>query len=135
MFPMFSVPQMSGGALPLYRDVLMDYDTGLPVWQAGNPVIVSGLEAVKSWAYRAALTEQARFPVFSALYGCRMGQLIGQPYESDTKRSEAARLLQEALRRSPYITSVEVLDTSFDGSTIHITANLKTIYGEEEIYV
>ena len=57
LFPMFSLPQENpGAALPLYTDVAMDYDRGEPRWESGNPVVVTGLEAVKSWAWRTIAT-------------------------------------------------------------------------------
>lgn len=134
LFPMFSLPPSeTAAALPLYTDVLMDYERAVPVWQAGNPVIVQGQEAVKGWAFRAILTAKAHWPIFDPSYGCDLTNLVGQPYTSDIKRSEAARYLRDALLNSPYITGVEVLDTTFEGSTVHITARLTTVYGEEEM--
>lgn len=62
LFPMFAAPAASQRAdLPLYTDVAMDYDAMEPRWESGEPVIVTGLEAVKSWAVRAILT--ARIPL------------------------------------------------------------------------
>ena len=54
IFPMFPsvVRRDGGGGLPLYRDVAMDFGAGRPLWSGGNPVVVCGLEAVKSWAWR-----------------------------------------------------------------------------------
>lgn len=66
LFPMYSIPQGStAGELPLYTDVAMDYTAGTPRWESGNPVIVSGLEAVKSWAWRAAATARYQYKCFS----------------------------------------------------------------------
>ena len=114
LFPMFSLPQQdAGGALPLYTDVAMDYDRGEPRWESGNPVIVSGLEAVKSWAWRAIATERYRWPIFTWSYGCELLTLVGQPYLAETKRSEAERYVKEALLVSPYIRSVRVSDARF----------------------
>ena len=64
LFPLFSVPEAGTADLPLYTDVAMDYETGVPRWESGNPVIVTGLEAVKSWAWRAAATARYRWPAF-----------------------------------------------------------------------
>lgn len=136
LFPMYSLPQAAqGGQLPLYTDVAMDYDAGTPRWESGNPVMVTGLEAVKSWAWRAVATARYRFPAFSWSYGCELEALVGQPYQADTKRSEAARYIREALEVSPYITAVEVREVTFSGSTFHMTVGLSTVYGEEEFHV
>ena len=44
LWPMFSAPtDRQAGRLPLYRDILMDYEAGRPVWEGGGPVMVTGL--------------------------------------------------------------------------------------------
>ena len=136
LFPQFSAPAAGQSqSLPLYRDVLMDYETGRPMSESGNPVMVTGLEAVKVWAWRAIDTARYRYPCFSWSYGCELEDLIGQPYQADTKRSEAERYVKEALLVSPYIRSVRVSDTRFEGSTLHMTVELTTVYGRETLYV
>lgn len=135
LFPQFSLPQSVRGELPLYTDVAMDYGAGTPRWESGNPVVVSGLEAVKSWAWRAVATARYRYPAFSWNYGCELEALVGQPYQADTKRSEAARYVQDALLVSPYILACSVGDVSFDGSVLHMTVAFTTVYGKEGFYV
>ena len=136
LFPMFSFPQgQAGGNLPLYTDVAMDYEAGTPRWESGNPVIVTGLEAVKSWAWRAVATARYRWPGFSWSYGCELESLVGQPYQKETKRSEAVRYVQDALLVSPYITACSVSDVTFDGSTLHMEVEISTIYGKEGFHV
>ena len=136
LFPIFSTPTAAqGGQLPLYTDVAMDYDAGTPLWEGGNPVVVTGLEAVKSWAWRAIDTARYRYPCFSWSYGCELEALIGQPYQADTKRSEAERYVKEALLVSPYIQAVRVSDTCFEGSTLHMTVELTTVYGDSQFSI
>ena len=135
LFPMFSFPQDRTGALPLYCDVQMDYEQGCPMWAGGAPVLVTGLEAVRGWAWRAIDTARYRFPVFSWSFGCELEALVGQPYRADTKRSEAERYVREALLVSPYIREVQVTDTTFEGSTMHIAVDLTTVYGRASVYV
>ena len=136
LFPLFSIPR-SGQTeqLPLYTDVAMDYDAGAPRWESGNPVTVTGLEAVKSWAWRAVATARYRWPVFDWSYGCELESLVGQPYQKETKRSEAVRYVQDALLVSPYITACSVSDVTFDGSTLHMEVEISTIYGKEGFHV
>ena len=88
LFPLFqTAPQSAAAALPLLRDVAMDYEKGAPLFAGGNPVVVSGLEAVKSWAWRAIQTARYRHSSFSWDYGCELENLVGQPYGQDTRRS------------------------------------------------
>lgn len=136
LFPMFSPPAATQATdLPLYTDVAMDYDRGEPRWESGNPVIVSGLEAVKSWAWRAIAIERYRWPIFTWSYGCELQTLVGRPYLSDTKRSEASRYVNEALMVSPYITAVSVREVSFQGSTLHLDVEFESVYGKERLNV
>ena len=113
----------------------MDYETGRPVWESGNPVFVTGLEAVKGWAWRAVATARYRYPHFSWSYGCEIESLIGQPYQAETKKSEAERYVKEALLVSPYIREAHVSETRFEGSVLHMTVELTTVYGKEWLYV
>ena len=135
LFPQFTAPAGQSRDLPLYRDVRMDYDAGRPMWESGSPVLVAGLEAVKGWAWRAIDTARYRYPCFSWSYGCELEALIGQPYQADTKRSEAERYVKEALLVSPYIRSVRVSDTRFEGSTLHMTVELTTVYGDSQFSI
>ena len=136
LFPMFTAPTaVQSRDLPLYRDVLMDYEAGRPVWESGSPVFVTGLEAVKGWAWRAVDTARYRYPCFSWSYGCELENLVGQPYQAETKKSEAERYVKEALLVSPYIREVRVSDTRFEGSTLHMTVEFSTVYGKERIDV
>ena len=52
LFPIFqtAAPEGTAQALPLYWDVDMDYDKGVPRFSGGEPVLASGLEAVKGWS-------------------------------------------------------------------------------------
>lgn len=137
LFPMFSAQEGADQSadLPLYTDVAMDYEAGTPRWESGQPVVVTGLEAVKSWAWRAVATARYQWAAFSWSYGCELEALIGQPYQADTKRSEAERYVKEALLVSPYIRSVRVSDTRFEGSTLHMTVELTTVYGDSQFSI
>ena len=135
LFPLFQTAVQPAAALPLYRDVAMVYEPGVPVFSGGQPVLVSGLEAVKSWAWRAVATARYRYSCFSWDYGCELEQLVGQPYGNDTRRSEAVRYVREALEVCPYITSAQAAVEGLEGSVLRITVRMETVYGGAEIYV
>ena len=133
IFPMFPsvVRRDGGGGLPLYRDVAMDFGAGRPLWSGGNPGVVCGLEAVKSWAWRAVMTARYRYAAFSWRFGCELEALVGQPYRSDTKLSEAARYVEEALTASPYILEARASGVRFEGSRLHMRVRFQSVYGED----
>lgn len=136
LFPLFqTAPQSGAAALPLLRDVAMDYEKGAPLFAGGNPVVVSGLEAVKSWAWRAIQTARYRYSSFSWDYGCELENLVGQPYGQDTRRSEAVRYVREALEVCPYITSAQAVVEGLEGSSLHIRVVMRTVYGDGTLEV
>lgn len=136
LFPLFqTAPQSGAAALPLLRDVAMDYEKGAPLFAGGNPVVVSGLEAVKSWAWRAIQTARYRYSSFSWDYGCELENLVGQPYGQDTRRSEAVRYVREALEVCPYITSAQASVEGLEGSSLHIRVVMRTVYGDGTLEV
>lgn len=136
LFPIFQVTEPAAAAdLPLYRDVAMDYERGVPRFSGGEPVLVTGLEAVKSWAWRALMTERYRWSCFTWDYGCEVASLAGQPYREDTRLSEATRYVEEALTVCPYITGASAQVVRFEGSTLHMNLTLTTIYGEANLDV
>lgn len=137
IFPMFQAPLQTagGGGLPLYRDAAIDYVSGRPRWSGGSPVIVCGLEAVKGWAWRAVMTARYRFAAFGWEFGCELQALVGQPYRSDTKLSEAGRYVEEALTASPYILEAHASGVCFEGGTLHMNVRFRSVYGEGGFYV
>lgn len=136
LFPILPAPPAQQAAgLPLFRDIAMDFDRGIPLFAGGNPMIAEGLEAVKGWAFRMLKTARYRYAHFSWDIGSELEALVGQPYSTGTKLAEASRYVQDALLVSPYITDVRVTKSSFAGTTLALTIALTTVYGEATIYV
>ena len=136
LFPMFETSAAEEDAyLPLYRDAAWDYERDAPVFSGGAAAVASGLEAVKSWVWRAIKTARYQFPIFSWDYGCELDALVGQPYQEDTKLQEARRYIQEALTVNPYITAAEVTEIALEGSQVRLCVEVDTVYGKETIHV
>ncbi len=126
-------PQSS--KLPLCREVAWDFEKGVPVFSGGQPLVVSGADAVRVWAWKALKTARRRFPAYTWGYGCEAERLVGKPFDEGVKRSEAARYVREALEVNPYITGVRSVDVSFAGSTLAIQCEISTVYGEVTVNV
>lgn len=132
IFPLLGdspAPAMSE-ALPLAREIARDPATGQTTWRGGSPVIATGLDAVRSWAFAALATVRCRHPIYSRDFGCEADRLIGHAYTQEVKTVEAARMIRDALTVSPYVTDVQDVDVSFEGTTLTIGCRLITIYGE-----
>lgn len=136
LFPDSSVSSGAGSsasALPTAVEAAWDFETDRPVFHRGEPVLVTGLEAVKVWAWNALKTARFRFRHHTRAYGCEIERLVGQPFSEDVKRSEAARYFREALEIDPYITGVEDVTAEFSGSTLTVRGTIRTIYGDTEV--
>lgn len=117
-------------ALPLAREMAWDFQADRPILRGGEPILVSGAQAVRVWAWNALKTVRYRWEMFSFQYGCELTRLVGQPFSADTKRAEAVRYIQEALLASPYVTRVDVSGLALEGAKLKAEVAVMTIYGE-----
>lgn len=136
IFP-FLQPQIfaaaSNTALPPYCDVKWDYVRDVPVFSGGEPVLVTGIEAVMGWAWRALHTERYQHPVYSWDYGCEISDLIGQNWTRGAKEAEAARYIRECLTANPYITGVDDIRAQFADGVLTLSCTVRIIYGDERL--
>ena len=133
LFPLIEAPDAGtvvSGTLPLAREVAWDFAKDQPIWRSGKPLYVTGAAAVLVWAWNCIHTERFAHDVFSRDYGQDLAGLIGQPYGDEVRQSEAIRKLREALLINPYITAVDQVSVTFEGSRLTISCSLTTIYGE-----
>ena len=121
--------------LPLYQEVKWDFEKGRPVFRGGEPVVVEGAEAIKTWVWKALVTQRARYEIYSWDFGSEVESLIGQPYTDELKRAEAVRYVREALEINPYITEVTAATVEFDNGVLTISVTVDTGYGEVQAYV
>lgn len=133
LFPLIEAPDAGtvvSGTLPLAREVAWDFAKDQPIWRSGKPLYVTGAAAVLVWAWNCIHTERFAHDVFTSDYGQDLAGLIGQPYGDEVRQSEAIRKLREALLINPYITAVDQVSVTFEGSRLAISCSLTTIYGE-----
>ena len=121
--------------LPLYREVKWDFEKGEPVFRGGEPVVAEGAEAIKTWVWKALVTERARYEIYSWNFGSEVESLIGQPYTDELKRAEAVRYVREALEINPYITEVTAASVDFDNGVLTIDVTVDTVDGEVQAHV
>lgn len=133
IFPMISPPAPAAAApasLPMCREVAWDYQNNRPIFRRGEPVTVTGREAVKVWIWKALHTTRYRYEIYSWAYGNEFESLLGQAYTQNLKEAEAPRYLREALEINPYITAVTNITVDFSGSRLTVAGRAETIYGE-----
>lgn len=124
-----SIYSKTAASLPLFTDIYFDEVLRL---DGGEPVRVSGQEALILWVKRALKTQRGRYIALCSNYGCEVENLIGHNYSRELTASEAERYIKEALLINPYILSVEITDTKLSESVLTAIINLSTVYGDEK---
>ena len=119
-------------ALPIPRDIAIDFATGEPIIENNDFVVVEKDEAIKVWCYYALKINRDRFIIYSPQYGSTLEELIGNNY-IDTYKYELEKRVSDCLLVSPYIKSVDKVETNFDSETGELTGEIyiTTIYSEE----
>lgn len=118
---------------PTYKEIAWNFKNNQPVIENGEFKIVEGNEAIKVWIYLSLLTPNKQYPIYSWDYGSEVKELIGKNYTKALTESEAQRLIEECLLINPYITDIQVTDTSFKDSILTCNIKVTTIYGDVEV--
>lgn len=120
----------------VYRDVKWDFSADKPIFDGnGEPVIVSGLEAVMSWAWRALHTERFLHEIFSWSYGNEILALAGQQWIREVKEAEAIRYIRECVEQHPRVRGIENAVVNFSGGTLAVCCTVRTDYGKQDMEV
>ena len=117
-------------ALPMAREPAWDFEQDKPIFVGGEPLMVTGLPAVRVWALNALYTVRRRWPALSPNYGNDAAALIGSGFSEELKKAEAGRYITECLISSPYIKSVDVTEISFNEDTLSAKISFMSVYGE-----
>lgn len=128
---LFSYEQAA--ALPLMREVAVDLTSGQPILEEdGRFRLVSGLEAVRVWVWRALQPDNVRFgyTAHTDSYGNQLHLLAGKALPEAESRLPG--LVQEALLVCPYITGVERFSFTREGDRLVAAFTVRTVYGALE---
>lgn len=112
------------------REFDIDFETGLLTGE-----VVTGVEALKVWAWLALKTARYRYLIYSWQYGSELETLIGSPYSEATTRDKVRTFIESALEPRQEITGISDYTCTFSGDTVTAAFKLDTIYGEEEMEI
>lgn len=121
--------------LPLFKEIEWDYINNKPKIENGNFKIVEGLEALKTWVWKALKTERFKYMIYSWEYGNEIENLISKPYTPSYTQSEVTRYVEEALLINPYIKSIYNVESKFNNGMLNIKLKLSTVYSDLEMEV
>lgn len=115
--------------LPVYKEIAIDFDTGTEIFNGNDYKWVIKNEAVKVWIYKALNTSRYTYLAYSTNYGNEIHTLIGRYLEKQILYSELRRMIEEALKCNPYITSLTDFDITQNGSKVTCNFSVNTLYG------
>lgn len=122
--------------LPLYKEVAWDYEKNIPILENGTFKIVEGLEAIKTWIYKALQVDRYSKDIYSWNYGTEINKLVGKKYTPSLIQSEAQRYIKEVLLINPYIKNVTLSNSKFlEGRILELNLEIDTIYGKGQVVI
>lgn len=112
---------------------LFDFKTGDFIIKDGNPVTVTGINALKIWIDKILHTQLNRYQIYNGTaYGANIEDLvIGKGYGSAFTASELKREIETALLQNEDIYSVSDFEITRNRDILNVTFTVKTAYGEE----
>lgn len=96
---------------------------------------VTGLEAIKVWAWNVLHIPRYEFEQFTWNCGSELETLIGSVESEEIIRSDVQRMIEECLEQNRYIEGIEDFDCNLDGNTIRASFTIETTFGEVEMDV
>lgn len=117
--------------LPLFKEIAIDFNTGEPILQNEEFIILESTEALKVLVWKTLKTERNRYLVYSEDFGNDLIENIGQIYDKTTKDALMINEIKTCLLVNPYITNVYNFSIEGGRSPI-ISFNVDTIYGTVE---
>lgn len=103
----------------------------------GNPVVLTGIDALKLWIQKCIRTQLNRYSIYKdRQYGANVEDLVfGKSYNFDFAESELRREIETALLQNEDIQSMSSFSVKRAGSTLDISFILITVYGKvSEVY-
>ena len=130
IFPTYQ-GQEKTNALPIPRDIAINFATGEPIIENNDFVIAEKDEAIKVWCYYALKINKDRFIIYSPNYGSTLEELIGNNY-IDAYKYELEKRVTDCLLVNPYIKSIDKVEVNFDSETGELSGDIyiTTIYSE-----
>ena len=119
-------------SLPLYTEWAIDWDEGCFALRNGQPYLVTGNEALRSWVRCALHPENVRFlySAHSADYGNQLAVLLAGRTDRGILENLLKKEIRETLLVSPYITAVDGFSFTRSGSRLRAAFQIQTVYGD-----
>ena len=97
--------------------------------------IITGLDAIKQRVMIVFSTDRYYYNQYSWEHGHELNELIGKNYTIDYLKTDAKRMVEDALAPDEDIESVEDFECEIVDNTLVIRFKIVTIYGNEEVEI
>lgn len=114
-----------------------DFKNGEFRMKNGNPVVLTGIDALKLWIEKTIRTQLNRYSIYkNRQYGANIEDLvIGKTYGMDFAESELHREIETALLQNEDIYSMDSFSAVNRGSELNLSFTLATSHGAiAEVY-
>ena len=135
---MFDLYKENTGAIEeefIARDFLFDIKANKTVLKDGSPILVTGIEAIKSWIYKTLMTKRGFYTAYSFNHGQDYDELIGSPLSYEALKEEARRYTKEAVLVHKSILDVQDFKFNIFEDSMKISFTALTTYGAIEMEV
>lgn len=95
--------------------------------------VVYGQDAIKIWVYKCLMTTRGKYMAYDFSFGNDIEYLLEQNIDRDLLKSEAKRLVVEALMVNEYINSVTNVEVTIKDKVLKIELTVNTDYGDIDI--
>lgn len=112
----------------IYKEIQWDYENGKPLMNNGNFVIVEGLEAIRTWCWKALHTKRYEYLIYTWDYAFDMEKFVGKTFNNLIK-IEIIKEITEGLMQNKYITSVDNFHITTKKKKVVIQFDINTKYG------
>ena len=97
--------------------------------------IITGLDAIKQRVMITFDTDRYYYSQYSWEHGHELNELIGKSYDPGYIKTEAKRMVEDALAPDEDIEGIEDFNCDVKGDTLTISFRIMTIYGDEEVQI
>lgn len=120
--------------MELFTELAIDFETGEPLVEKNDFIVLEGNEALKVWIFKSLKTELNKYEIYSESYGNELNTYIGTVYNKATKEVLLIEELKNSLLVNPYILVISdfVFDYNNETNSLTINFSLETIYGKIE---
>lgn len=111
-------------------DFEIDFDTGKLTGK-----IISGKDAVVQWVRIVLGINRYYYEQYSWNFGSELQELIGKGGSIESLKTEAERMILDALHTSEYINSIEDMNIEIEGEKLTAKFTIITSFGDSEVEI